>query len=145
MKRNWKSYILGFTGTLRKKTNLALAYAFTTVYTQDVNSEGPYTNNNGEGYDDAIEQMNRNIRRLMIADRDDDLIAIFIDLFNLAVTFIGILAVIFLIYGGILYITAGGDEGKTEKANQTIIHALVGLAIVILSGVIVQFVINRLT
>ena len=43
---------------------------------------------------------------------------------------IGILvALFFLIYGGIRYTTSGGERAKTEASRQMIIAALVGLAI----------------
>lgn len=42
----------------------------------------------------------------------------------------GIVAVIFLVTGGIGYITSAGDSGKLQKAKTTIIYSLIGLAIV---------------
>lgn len=52
----------------------------------------------------------------------------------------GIVAVIFVVYGGISYASSAGDPGKLQKAKQTIIYALIGLAIVGLAEMITAFV-----
>ena len=59
-----------------------------------------------------------------------------------ALFIIGIIAVIMVIYSGILYITAAGDAGKLAKAKNSLIWSIVGLAVVILSYAIVRFVIG---
>ena len=53
----------------------------------------------------------------------------------------GVVAVIFIVVGGINYMTSGGDTGKTQKARNTIVYALIGLAICALAFAIVNFVI----
>ena len=55
----------------------------------------------------------------------------------------GIVAVIMLIIGGFKYITSGGDSSKVASAKSTIVYAIVGLIIVALAQVIVQFVIGQ--
>lgn len=45
----------------------------------------------------------------------------------------GPLAVLMLVWGGSSYITAMGDQGKTDKAKKTIIYAIAGLIVIILS------------
>lgn len=52
----------------------------------------------------------------------------------------GILAVIYLVYGGILYITAGGDAEKATKGRTALINAIIGIVIIALAFVIVQWV-----
>ena len=54
----------------------------------------------------------------------------------------GLVAVIFLIWGGFRYLTAGGNEDSTKAARTTIINALIGLVIIILAYVIVSVVVN---
>lgn len=46
---------------------------------------------------------------------------------------VGILAIIVLVYGGLMYITAGGDAEKAEKGKKAIIGAVIGMVIVMLS------------
>jgi amino acid transporter len=62
-------------------------------------------------------------------------------------TVLGLLAIIFivlLIYAGFQWMTAEGDEGKIEKAQKTISHAVIGLIIVIAAYSITFFVFNAL-
>lgn len=46
---------------------------------------------------------------------------------------LGVIAIIILIYGGLLYITAGGEAEKAERGKKTIIGALIGLIVIIVS------------
>jgi hypothetical protein len=55
----------------------------------------------------------------------------------------GYLAVGFIIYGGVKYVKSQGDPSATGAAQKTIINALIGLIIAILSVSIVQFVAAR--
>ncbi len=56
----------------------------------------------------------------------------------------GIVSVIFLVYGGIKYITSGGDSSGVSSAKSTIIAALIGLVIAALARPIITFVIGKL-
>jgi len=51
-----------------------------------------------------------------------------------------ILTFIFLIWGGLQWITSGGDKAKYEEARNRITAALVGLAIILLSWLIIRLV-----
>lgn len=58
-----------------------------------------------------------------------------------AIVSLGILAaLIFLILGGIQWITSGGDKTGVENARKTIIYAIVGLVVIIFSLVIIRIV-----
>lgn len=52
----------------------------------------------------------------------------------------GVVAVIFLIYGGVLYMTSSGDVAKTKQARTTILYAVIGLIIVAIAEIITAFV-----
>lgn len=52
----------------------------------------------------------------------------------------GAIAVIYLIYGGVLYITAGGDAEKATKGRTAVINAIIGVVIILLALVIVSWV-----
>ena len=58
---------------------------------------------------------------------------------------VGYLALAFVIYGGYMYLLSGGDTGKVAKGKKTLTAALVGLVIVLLASVIVNFIIGVLT
>ncbi|MGH7203967.1 MAG: hypothetical protein ACREHC_05985 [Candidatus Levyibacteriota bacterium] len=63
-----------------------------------------------------------------------------------AVTFILVIAAVislfFLIFGGIRWITSGGDKAKVDSARQTITAAIVGLVIAFLSFFILNVVLQ---
>lgn len=63
-----------------------------------------------------------------------------VTIINLILLIAGILAVIYLIYSGILYITAGGDTGKAEKGRTGIVNAIIGLVIIAAAYLLVRFV-----
>ena len=64
---------------------------------------------------------------------------------NIFSIIVGVVAVIFVIYGGFRYITSGGDSGNVGNAKNTLIYALVGLVIVALAQLIVHYVLNTAT
>lgn len=57
----------------------------------------------------------------------------------------GVAAVIMVIISGFKYITSGGDAGKVGSAKTTLVYAIVGLVIVALAQVLVQFVFRQAT
>lgn len=57
----------------------------------------------------------------------------------------GIVAVVFIIIGGIRYIVSQGDEKSINGAKNTILYAVIGLIIAILAFAIVNFVLKGLT
>jgi len=70
-----------------------------------------------------------------------DLIVVIIDwLLVLA----GALAVIAIIYSGIMYITAGGDPAKAETAKKNLICAIIGVIVIALALVIINTVVSVL-
>lgn len=56
----------------------------------------------------------------------------------------GLVAVGFVIYGGIQYITSQGESERTKQALSSIINALIGLAIAIVGATLISFIARRL-
>jgi hypothetical protein len=54
----------------------------------------------------------------------------------------GALAVIAIIYSGLMYITSGGDTAKAENAKKNLIWAIIGVVVIALALVIVNTVVN---
>ena len=54
----------------------------------------------------------------------------------------GLVAVIFIVIGGVQYMTSAGDTSKVEKAKKTVLYALIGLIICALAFAIVNWVIG---
>lgn len=65
-----------------------------------------------------------------------------INLTNFASSFIATIAVAMLMYGGVLYVTAAGDESKTEKAKKIFVQAVIGILIALAAFGIVNTVIQ---
>ncbi len=61
-------------------------------------------------------------------------------LLNWVLVIAGLLAVIYLIYGGIMYITAGGDAEKATKGRTAVVNAIIGIIIILLAIVVVAWV-----
>ena len=55
---------------------------------------------------------------------------------------VGFISVIMLVYGGLRYILSGGDSKKVTDAKNTVLYAIIGLIISLLSYAIVKFVLN---
>ena len=58
---------------------------------------------------------------------------------------VALVAVIFIIIGGINYMTSQGDPGKTKKAKDTILYAVIGLIICGISFAIVNWAVGAVT
>lgn len=57
---------------------------------------------------------------------------------------LGVIITIIVIYGGIQYMTALGNEEKLEKAKQTIFWAIAGLAIIISAFAIITYLLQKM-
>lgn len=55
-----------------------------------------------------------------------------------------VLAVVFVIYGGVQYLTSQGAPERTDQARKTILSAVIGLAIAISAGVVIAFIAKKL-
>ena len=85
-----------------------------------------------------------NLRIMPTNDKDGVLpniiVAVVDDLLRIA----AIVAVAFVITGGVQYITTQGDPSKVKQAMSTIINALIGLAIAIIAAAVVSFIGSQL-
>jgi type IV secretory pathway VirB2 component (pilin) len=72
----------------------------------------------------------------------DDLLGSITDIVNVLLTLAAVIAVIFVIIGGVRYITSQGDEDASLLAKNTIIFAIIGVIVIALSAVIVNFLLG---
>ncbi|HLC89407.1 MAG TPA: hypothetical protein VJG65_00425 [Patescibacteria group bacterium] len=63
---------------------------------------------------------------------------------NVLLGFLGIIAIIVILYGGFVWLTAGGNEEKVSQAKKIISAGIIGLVVIFTSYAIAQFVINAL-
>jgi len=73
-----------------------------------------------------------------------DIRVIIANIIRVALSLLGIIAVSLVIYGGYLYMTAGGNEEQVASAKNVLKNAVIGLIIILSSYAIVSFVITRL-
>ena len=62
---------------------------------------------------------------------------------NLFSGIVGVVAVIMIVTAGFKYITSGGDSAKLTSAKNTLVYALIGIVIVVLSQAIVKFTLTK--
>jgi len=71
-----------------------------------------------------------------------DVLAAIRNVVNALLALAAIIAAIFIIIGGVQYITSAGDEDAAATAKNTLIYALLGVVVIILSAVLVNFIIT---
>ncbi len=78
-------------------------------------------------------------------DQNADLPTIVANIIRVVLYIVGILSVVFIIYGGVKYGTSAGDSAKVKSAKDTILYAVIGLIVAILAYAIVSFVTKSIT
>lgn len=63
---------------------------------------------------------------------------------NVAMGLLGIIAVVIVLYGGFLWMTAAGNEERVDKAKKLIIAGIIGMAIILSAYAIARFVVTSL-
>jgi hypothetical protein len=78
-----------------------------------------------------------------VAGSGDRLTGLIKTIINIVSVIVGVVAVIMIVFGGLKYITSGGDSSNVSSAKNTIIYAIVGLVVVALAQFIVRFVLDK--
>ena len=68
-----------------------------------------------------------------------------VTLIQVVMTFLGIIAVVIILYGGFTWLTAAGSEDKIATARKMIIAGVIGLIIILSAWAITTFVINQMS
>lgn len=63
---------------------------------------------------------------------------IVLTIINFFLTFLGLLAVIMVIYGGFLYVSSAGNEENVNKAKKILLYAVIGIVVIIVSFALVN-------
>lgn len=61
---------------------------------------------------------------------------------NFFIIFSAVIAVIMLIVAGYMFITSAGDADKVQKASQTVTAAIIGMVIVFVAKILVEYVLS---
>lgn len=66
-------------------------------------------------------------------------------LIGVVLSFVGVLFLVLMVYGGVLWMTARGNEQQIEKAKDLIIASIIGLIIVMGAYAVTNFIGGALT
>jgi len=69
---------------------------------------------------------------------------VIVDIIKLALGFLGIIAVVIILFAGFKWMTAGGNEENVSEAKKILIAGLIGLVIILASYAIASFVVSNL-
>ena len=69
---------------------------------------------------------------------------IVVRIIQIALGLLGIIAVVIMMYGGYMWMTANGDEEKVTKAKEVLRNGTIGLLIILSAFALATFIINRL-
>lgn len=67
------------------------------------------------------------------------------EMIGIVLSFVGVLFLALIVFAGVSWMTAGGNDQKIEKAKSLIINAAIGLLIVLSAYAITSFIGSKLT
>jgi hypothetical protein len=76
-------------------------------------------------------------------DTGSELLGYFSVISNTLIFLVGAIAVIMVIIGALRYVLSNGDSAGLKSAKDTILYALIGVVVAMISYALVQFVIAR--
>jgi len=105
----------------REKKNIALAAAglFMVIMSDLVVKQILFDAEYNDSTSETVVQINQN-----------DFITQMVGITNLVVTFVGPIMMLGIVIGGVLYVTAGGDEERTGLAKKIIMNSIIGIIII---------------
>jgi len=75
----------------------------------------------------------------------NNLTQIITGLLQLVLGFLGVIAVLIILWGGFIWMTAAGEQDKVDKAKKLIYAGIIGLVIIFAAYAIASFVFSALT
>lgn len=79
------------------------------------------------------------------ADTDTNLRGKIANIINIVLSFLGVIAVIMIITAGYQWMMAGGNEEKVKEAKTRLKNAIIGLALVLLAFIIINYAVGALS
>lgn len=74
----------------------------------------------------------------------DDFLSLAVKISDWILGFVGSAALLFFVYGGMLFVMSGGSSDKVDQGKKMIFGAIMGLILVFSSYLIIQFVMSSL-
>jgi PKD repeat protein len=91
--------------------------------------QGDYSAPDADGYADGITETG-SVREFIV------------NVTNFVLSFLGLAAVTVIIYGGFLYVTAGGEQERADKGKKSVTYAVIGILLVLISYALVNTIIQ---
>ena len=91
---------------------------------------------------DACSQASEDQKAALGCDNGNNVPQVATNIIKIAVSLLGIVAVLMIIVAGQRYMTSNGEPEKIKQARNMIIYSLIGLIVAILAFAIVSFVQN---
>lgn len=137
LKNNWIKFIVIFISVI-------VLFSFITVANAEKRSlKDAFLVDDG-GVSDLLDQTAQRAG-YDVKTRDDHLTPIFKTVIDIALTFLGVVFMILMVYGGVLWMTDQGNEEQVKKAKDLIISALIGLVIVLAAYAITWLILTVLS
>jgi len=99
-----------------------------------------------ESITDKVQTGIKNLSKAAYGDvsfKGDTLVDPIVIIINRVLTFTGVVFLAILIYGGYLWMMARGNEEQIEKAKKIIKDAIIGIILIVLARLIIEFVIYQ--
>lgn len=80
-----------------------------------------------------------------IGSNDQTLLQFIVEVTRVLLGGVAVFALVMIIYGGFLILTAAGKQDMIEKGRDTLLWAVIGLGVILFSGVIVRFLFAEFT
>ena len=87
-------------------------------------------------------EYNESAEQTIIAINQNELVSQVVAFTNILVSFVGPILMLGLVIGGVLYVTAGGDEERTGMAKKIIMNSVIGIIIIYGAFAIVTTIIS---
>ena len=94
--------------------------------------------------EDALQKLGEFNQGAQLPTGTGEIKPIIVQIINVILEFLALLFIILIIIGGFRYMTSGGNTDNAKKALDIIKNAVLGIIIVILAGVLVNFVILKI-
>ncbi len=96
-------------------------------------------------FEDIKAQLNTAAENVGLNVPQTNLMTITMNVVKFVLLFLGIISIIMIIVGGLMWMTSGGSEEKAKKARGILVNAIIGLFIVLAAYVITYWVVDTLS
>ena len=124
--------------------SLGLATVALPVYAKTASGGGSGSSGSGAEVEDPCKKHASEFPELCTKGSETDAKVKVGKILNVIYGLIGIIAVVFVIIGGFKYMTSQGEPGRVQQAKNTIMYALIGLAVTLSAFAITNFILQAL-